>query len=59
MKTVQEINIPRMYQMSCKIRCISGLCRDAELRSYIVQVIIEDVANVICSEHDKFPLYAL
>lgn len=38
----------------------SSLCRDTEFNSYIAQVIKEDnIANVICSEHVKFPVYAL
>lgn len=42
-----------------KLQNNSSLCRDTEFNSYIAQVIKEDIENVICSEHAKFPVYAL
>lgn len=42
-----------MYQM--KLQNTNSLCRGAELISYVTQVIKEDIANVICPEHVKFP----
>lgn len=57
MMTIQEINMSRMYQMNFKTPAVCA--GDAELHSYIVQVIVEDVSNVICSEYAEFSVYAL